>query len=42
MGDSFRQNVYQCTPKESYEILFEHLRDILPGADEAAIRKFLK
>ena len=42
MGDSFRQNVYQCTPKESYEILFEHLRDILPGADEEDIKRFLK
>ena len=42
MGESFRANVYNCKPDESYEILFEHLRDILPGADEAAIRKFLK
>jgi hypothetical protein len=42
MGESFRKNVYKCTPEESYEILFGHLRDILPGADEASIRRFLK
>ena len=42
MGESFRANVYNCTPKESYEILFEHLRDILPGANEEDIRQFLK
>ena len=42
MGESFRKNVYNCTPEESYEILFGHLRDILPGADEASLRRFLK
>jgi hypothetical protein len=42
MGESFRANVYSCTPKESFEMLFEHLRDILPGADEADIKRFLK
>jgi hypothetical protein len=42
MGKSFTDNVYSCTPQESYERLFEHLREILPGADEAAIKKFLK
>lgn len=41
MGKSFTDNVYSCTPQESYERLFEHLREILPGADEAAIKKFL-
>ena len=42
MGDSFRENVYRYKPEESYEILFEHLRKILPGADETSIKKFLK
>ena len=42
MGDSFRENVYRYKPEESYEILFEHLRNILPGTDETSIKKFLK
>lgn len=42
MGSSFTDNVYKCTPQESYEMLFEHLRDILPGADEEKIKRFLK
>lgn len=42
MGDSFRSEVYQRTPEESYERIFEHLREILPGTDEQKIHKFLK
>ena len=42
MGSAFTDNVYSCLPQESYEMLFEHLREILPGAEEAAIKRFLK
>lgn len=42
MGNDFIRNVYGCSPEESYDRLFEHLRDILPGADEEAIKRFLK
>lgn len=42
MGESFIDSVYSCTPEESYEKLFDHLRHILPGVNEDKIRKFLK
>lgn len=42
MGEAFTKSVYQCKPEESYERLIEHLREIIPGSDEAGIRKFLK
>ena len=42
MGADFTQNVYSCTPEESFERMFEHLREILPGTDEAKIAKFLR
>ena len=42
MGDSFRENVYNFTPEESYEILFGHLRDILSGINEEDIKRFLR
>lgn len=42
MGEEFISNVYKRTPEESYTRLFEHLRKILPGADEQAIHKMLK
>ena len=41
MGSAFTDNVYSCLPQESYERLFEHLRKILPGAEETAIKRFL-
>ena len=42
MGDAFTDEVYARTPEESYERLLDHLRKILPGADEKDIRKLLK
>jgi hypothetical protein len=42
MGDAFTDEVYARTPEESYERMLEHLRKILPGADENDIRKLLK
>lgn len=42
MGDGFTGKVYMRTPAESYARVFEHLRSILPYADEQAIHKMLK
>lgn len=42
MGDDFTSVVYRRTPEESYARLFEHLRKILPEADEQVIHKLLK
>ncbi len=42
MGELFTDNVYSCTPEESFERLFDHLRYILPSAGEDKIRNFLK
>ena len=42
MGETFRERVYDRTPEESYERIYEHFVSILPGADEKKIRKFLK
>ncbi|MBQ7161690.1 MAG: hypothetical protein IJR90_08280 [Clostridia bacterium] len=41
MGAAFTPRVYQRTPEESYERIFDHFRSILPDADEKAIKKFL-
>ena len=41
MGKAFTDKVYSCTPQESYEMLFEHLREIIPGVDETAIKRFI-
>ena len=41
-GPAFRETVYQRTPEESFERMLRHLQEILPQADEAAIRKILK
>ena len=40
-GASFSDSVYNRTPKESYERVFDHLRSVLPDADEKAIKRFL-
>ena len=42
IGDDFTQNVYKREPKESYEIIFEHLQKLLPKATDEQIRKILK
>ena len=41
MGTSFTDKVYNRSPEESFEKVFEHFRQILPGADEDKIRRFL-
>ena len=41
-GPSFRETLYNRKPEESYSRIFRHLKELLPGADEAAIRKILK
>ena len=42
MGSDFTDIVYERTPDESYWRILEHLKKLLPGADETAIRKILK
>ncbi len=41
LGKTFRSKVYQRTPEESYGIILKQLKKILPGTDEAALRKIL-
>ena len=41
MGESFTEQVYARTPSESRERLAEHLRQLLPWADEKAVQKLL-
>ena len=41
-GDDFTQNVYKCTPRESYQRMFDHLKKTFPTADDKTIRKMLK
>ncbi len=40
--DAFCSTVYQRTPEESYQRLFEHLQSLFPDTDAAVIRKVLK
>ena len=42
MGKSFTDRVYQRTAEESFERIRQHLHEILPEADDRAIRKLLK
>lgn len=42
MGRSFTEKVYKRTPQESYDMVFEQLRRILPASNEDKIRRFLK
>ena len=39
---SWREQAYRRRPEESYERLLAHLRQLLPQADETALRKLLK
>ena len=41
MGASFAENVYRRKPKESYQRILEHIKMLLPHAEEAAIQSFL-
>lgn len=42
MGKDFTDRVYERTPEQSYQRILMHLKEILPEADESAIRKLLK
>ena len=42
MGSAFTDAVYKRTPDESYQRVLEHLKKLLPDAEETAIRKILK
>ncbi|MBR6115541.1 MAG: hypothetical protein IKQ10_10285 [Oscillospiraceae bacterium] len=42
LGAGFTENVYRRSPEESYERVFEHLRAVLPGADEKILRRILR
>ena len=41
-GPAWRQTVYSRTPEASFERLLRHFQELLPGADEAALRRFLR
>lgn len=41
MGSEFTQRVYQRTPEESYERIYDHLKKMLPNAAEAKLKKIL-
>lgn len=41
-GKTFASKVYKRTPEKSYERLFNHLSEMLPGADEDEIEKILR
>ena len=41
-GEDFTGRVYQKSPEESYQRIFDHLRSLFPDTDENTIRKILK
>lgn len=41
MGSEFTQRVYQRTPEESYERIYNHLKEMLPNAAETRLKKIL-
>ncbi len=41
-GEYFTNNVYIREPEESYQRVYEHMKALLPEADEKAIQRFLK
>lgn len=41
MGSEFTQRVYQRTPEESYERIYNHLKEMLPNAAETRLKKVL-
>lgn len=42
MGQSFKDNVYRRSPRESYDRIFKHFQILFPDVDEDVIRRFLK
>lgn len=42
MGEDFTKKVYQREPQESYELIYKHLKKILPNAADGQIKKILK
>ena len=42
LGASFTDAVFRRRPEDSYRRVAEHIKALLPHADEAAIRRFLK
>ena len=42
MGPAFTENVYRCTPRESYERLLGHLTSLFPHTPEKDLIRFLK
>ena len=41
-GEAFTGTVYARSPADSYEKIFTHLRELLPGTDEKSIEKILR
>lgn len=41
MGSEFTRRVYQRTPEESYERIYDHLKKMLPNAAETRLKKIL-
>ena len=41
-GEAFTDKVYERTPEESYKRIFDHLKSILPWAEDAGIKALLK
>ena len=42
LGAAFTDEVYERSPEESYERILDHMRKILPGAEEKEIKKLLR
>lgn len=41
-GKTFASRVYKRSPEKSYERLFNHLREVLPDADDEEIKRLLR
>ena len=41
MGKSFSDSVYRRSPRESYQRLLDHMKELFPFAEEKVLRKFL-
>ena len=41
-GESFSENVYLCSPEESYDRLLNHLAGLFPGTPGKELKRFLK
>ena len=42
MGADFTENVYKREPEQSYRMILEHLKKVLPQASESEIKRLLK